>query len=621
MKDGFIKVAAAAPQVKVADCFHNADEIIRLIHQAYTEGVKLLTLPELCITGYTCGDLFFQETLIRQAKKALDKIISETRLLDMVTVVGLPIAENGKLFNCAAVISKGALLGFVKKQNLPNYNEFYEKRHFESGSGDEILVFQCDSMPEFCFGVEICEDLWSVRPPSIALAENGALIIVNPSASNETVGKEAYRRSLVQGQSGRLVCGYVYASAGEGESTTDMVFAGHHIIAENGAVLSENRLFESKMVISEIDLHKLAHERRKNTTFPKEKANATIIPFSIQKTTTALTRKIESMPFVPQNQSDRAKRCETILNMQCHGLKKRIAHTNSKALVIGVSGGIDSCLALLVCVRALALLNRPASDILAVSMPCFGTTSRTKNNAKLLSETLGVSFLEIDITQSVRSHFQDIGHDENNHDVVYENVQARERTQVLMDLANAKSGMVIGTGDLSEFALGWATYNGDHMSMYGVNASVPKTLVRHIVKYVADTCENPALTKVLENILDTPVSPELLPAKNDVMMQITEDIVGPYELHDFFLYYIIRWGFPPKKVYRIALYAFQDRFTPDVILKWLKNFYTRFFTHQFKRSCMPDGAKIGSVSLSPRADWRMPSDAVAKVWLSELEQL
>ena len=619
MKDGFIKIAAATPEIRVADCKYNAEQIIALAKKGAEQGVKLLCLPELCVTGYTCQDLFFQPTLIDAAWEACSEICRKTAELDTVLVFGAPVKQNSKLYNCAIVSYHGEILGVVPKKFLPNYNEFYEKRHFESGF--KPMIFRCRELPEFSFAVELCEDLWAVEPPSIALAMAGANIILNCSASNEMIGKADYRRQLVCGQSGRLICAYVYSSAGDGESTQDMVFAGHNVIAENGSLLCETRLFENRMIATEADVQRLANERRKNTTFTNDADGVEFVEFSMPLTETKLTRYIAKTPFVPTSDNDRASRCEAILAMQSNGLKKRLMHTRAQTAVIGISGGLDSCLALLVAVNAMDLLKRPRTDVAAVTMPCFGTTKRTKSNAEILCRELGVTFREIDITAAVKQHFSDIGHDIDNHNVVFENGQARERTKILMDVANQMNGLVIGTGDLSELALGWATYNGDHMSMYGVNASVPKTLIRHIVKFYGDTAENEALRNVLLDILDTPVSPELLPVDEGKMTQITEDLVGPYELHDFFLYYAIRWGFPPKKVYRLARYAFGNSYDKETVLKWLKTFYRRFFSQQFKRSCLPDSAKVGSVTLSPRADWRMPSDACSALWLEQLENL
>lgn len=620
MKDGFIKVGAATPEIRVADVEFNGNNIINCIKDAAEAGVKLLALPELCITGYTCGDLFGQRTLIEAAKEQLYRIKEETRELEIIFALGLPMIKNGKLINAAAAVYKGELLGVVGKRNLPNYNEFYEKRNFTE-SIEEPILFRCKDMPEFCFGIEICEDLWSCEPPSVKLVKSGAEIILNLSASNEMIGKSDYRRSLVKGQSGRLICGYVYASAGEGESTTDLVFSGHNLIAENGALLSESRLFENGLIASEIDLYRLFFERQKNTVFPSYDDNVHIVEFDMNNTETKLTRYISGTPFVPSDNGSKEQRCGEILLMQSEGLKKRIAHTGAKTLVIGISGGLDSCLALLVSVKSMDMLKRDRKDIIAVTMPCFGTTERTRNNAVNLCRELGVTLREINIGKSVLQHFEDIGHDPDNHNVVYENGQARERTLVLMDIANEENGLVVGTGDLSELALGWATYNGDHMSMYGVNGGVPKTLVRHIVRYYADTCGNDSLKSTLCDILDTPVSPELLPAEDGKISQITEDLVGPYELHDFFLYYAVRWGFSPKKLYRIAVYGLGDKYSKETILKWLKNFYRRFFSQQFKRSCLPDSPKIGSVTLSPRGDWRMPSDAVRSVWDKEINEI
>lgn len=622
MKDGFIKVGAATPKIKVADVSYNGDRIIEEVNKAAQAGVKLLCFPELCITGYTCGDLFGQGTLIEAAEKQLYRIGKETEALDIIFAVGLPAVKKGKLINTAAVLYHGEILGRVGKKNLPNYNEFYELRNFapDDFDDDAPIIFTCRELPEFSFGVEICEDLWVAEPPSAKIAQSGASIILNLSASNEMIGKSEYRRSLVGGQSGRLICGYVYASAGDGESTTDLVFSGHNLIAENGIVLKESKLFENELTISEIDVKLLAAERRKNTSF-KSYENSNAVEFSMPVTETKLTRYISSSPFVPSDKTNREERCETILRMQSEGLKKRVEHTGAKSLVIGISGGLDSCLALLVCVKTMDLLNRDRKDVIAVTMPCFGTTKRTKSNAISLCEALGVTLKEIDITRSVLTHFEDIGHDPNNHNVVYENGQARARTYVLMDIANKENGLVVGTGDLSELALGWATYNGDHMSMYGVNGGIPKTLIRHIVRFYGDASKEDTLKNVLYDILDTPVSPELLPAEKGEISQKTEDLVGPYELHDFFLYYAIRKGCSPSKIYRLALYAMCEKYPKDIILKWLKNFYRRFFSQQFKRSCLPDSPKVGSVTLSPRGDWRMPSDACAAVWLKEAEDL
>ena len=639
MRDGFIKVAAGTPKIRVADCRYNAEQIFTMMREADKQGVKVLCLPELCLTGYTCGDLFLQDTLLCGAEEGLQTILEATRNLDMVTVLGLPVRckWDNKLYNCAAVIQSGEILGLVPKTYLPNYGEFYEQRWFASGAGVETSVdlcgetvdmdaaglFACETVPNLVLGVEICEDLWATEPPSARLARGGATVILNLSASNELVGKSGYRRNLVVGQSGRLVCGYVYADAGEGESTTDLVFTGHNMIAENGALLAERR-FATGLTISEIDVDRLAYERRRMTTFNGQRqADLWRASFSLPLEETRLTRAVSPAPFVPADAEDRAERCNEILKIAALGLKKRLEHTGARTAVMGLSGGLDSTLAILITAVAMKLLDRPASDIIAVTMPCFGTTDRTRDNAVELAERLGATLKRIDIGSAVKVHFKDIGQSMEDHSVTFENGQARERTQVLMDIANQNGGLVIGTGDLSELALGWATYNGDHMSMYGVNAGIPKTLVRHLVAFVSDDkgSEDPRLSAVLDDILDTPVSPELLPAIEGKISQKTEDLVGPYELHDFFLYYAIRWGFPPRKVFRLAEHALGRTYDRATILKWLNSFYRRFFTQQFKRSCLPDGPKVGSVTLSPRGDWRMPSDAVAALWLEELEGL
>ena len=643
MKDGFITVAAGTPKIRVADCRYNAEQIFTLMREADKQGVKVLALPELCLTGYTCGDLFLQDTLLNGAEEGLKTILEATKHLDLVAAVGLPVRDkwNNKLYNCAAVIQKGEILGLVPKTYLPNYGEFYEERWFTPSGGFDGVdhnvtlcgqevnlsrngIFGCTGLDSLVIGVEICEDLWAPEPPSAVLARQGATIILNLSASNETVGKAAYRRSLVTGQSGRLVCGYVYADAGEGESTTDLVFTGHNIIAENGTLLAERR-FATGLTISEIDVEKLTAERRRMNTYasPEKTPEIWRISFDMDLTRTRLTRHISATPFVPEDAESRQARCSEILCIAALGLKKRLEHTGAKTAVVGLSGGLDSTLAVLITALAMQMLDRPSTDIIAVTMPCFGTTDRTKSNAVLLAERLGATLRTVDISGSVRSHFRDIGHDPEDHSVTYENAQARERTQVLMDIANATGGLVIGTGDLSELALGWCTYNGDHMSNYAVNAGIPKTLVRHLVSFISDDkeAEDPKLSTVLTDILDTPVSPELLPAVQGEISQKTEDLVGPYELHDFFLYYIIRWGFGPRKVLRLAERAFAGKYSRAVLLKWLRSFYRRFFSQQFKRSCLADGPKVGSVALSPRGDWRMPSDAVAALWQEELEGL
>ena len=645
MRDGFVKVAAGTPRIRVADCDFNAGQIISLMKEAAAQGVKVLALPELCVTGYTCGDLFLQPTLLDGAERALAAILDETRKLDLLTALGLPVRCENKLYNCAAVIQKGFILGLVPKANIPNYGEFYEARWFSPASalsasdvypsagpvfpfaGQDAVelsggkLFRCRSMPELAVGVEICEDLWVSQPPSVRLAEKGAVLILNLSASDEVAGKADYRRALVSGQSGQLVCGYVYADAGEGESSTDLVFSGHNMIAENGTMLAEKR-FAAGLTVSEIDVKKLAYERRRMSSLPSAQRTASSVLgcFDLELEDTPLTRPVSPTPFIPEDAGDRGARCEEILTIAALGLKKRLEHTNASCAVVGLSGGLDSTLAILITAKAFDMLGRDRNGILAVTMPCFGTTRRTRSNAEILARELGADFREVNIGRAVEQHFADIGQSMENHDVAFENAQARERTQVLMDLANQRGGLVIGTGDLSELALGWATYNGDHMSMYAVNASIPKTLVRHLAAWEAERLGG-AIGEVLRDILDTPVSPELLPPKDGEIAQKTEDLVGPYELHDFYLYYAVRWGFPPRKVLRLAQYAFGGRYDRETLLKWLKNFYRRFFSQQFKRSCLPDGPKVGSVALSPRGDWRMPSDAAAKLWLDELEGL
>lgn len=636
MRYGFLRCAAVSPALRVADCEFNAQAVIEAMKQAKDNQVRLLCLPELCLTGYTCSDLFLQQTLYEGAEEALKQILKASLGMNLVTVVGLPVQLGGKLYNCAAVVCDGHLLGLVPKTHLPNYAEFYEKRHFSPGprqvrtvtfAGQEVpfgtdLLFACRRMPDFVLGVEVCEDLWAPVPPSCRHALAGATVIANLSASDETVGKAAYRRELVCGQSARLLCGYLYADAGHGESTTDMTFAGHDLIAENGTLLAQAEPFVDGRAVTELDVSRLRQERLRNTTFEPETAGYTTVPFDLLTTDTPLSRPFSPTPFVPNDTDTRSERCELILRIQAEGLAKRMEHTHAACGVIGISGGLDSCLALLAAVRACRVLGRSPQDIVAITMPCFGTTKRTRSNAEILCEALGVQFREINITHTVQSHFTDIGQDDKTYDVTYENCQARVRTLELMDYANKNGGFVIGTGDLSELALGWATYNGDHMSMYGVNAGIPKTLVRHIVRYVADTCTSEALRDVLLDILDTPVSPELLPAAEDgTISQQTEKLVGPYELHDFYLYYVLRFGFGPAKIYHIAQAAFDGKYSADVLLYWLRNFYKRFFAQQFKRSCLPDGPKVGSVTLSPRGDWRMPSDACNALWMKELDQL
>lgn len=636
MKDGFFKVCAATPDIRVADCIFNKDSIVRTIKTAAKEGAKLAALPELCVTGYTCNDLFFQKSIIEAARLAVLDIADETAELDIISVVGFPADIGGKLYNCAAVLWRGETLAIVPKTYLPNYGEFYEMRHFvpapkesfyiEFGGkrvpfGTNILI-RDRNMPEFCMAVEICEDLWTAIPPSSYHALAGATVIVNPSAGNEIISKQDYRRSLVAAQSARLFAGYVYASAGEGESTTDLVFAGDNIICENGAVLAESDRFNNTCVYSELDLQRINAERRKTTTYEVHRNGEYITAYTeLELSETKLTRQIASAPFVPQDKSVRFRRAQEILSIQSMGLKKRLVHTGAKCAVIGISGGLDSTLALLVTARAFDAAGLDRRGIFAVTMPCFGTTGRTRNNAVAMSEAIGATLIEVDIREAVMKHFADIGQNPDVYDVTYENAQARERTQVLMDIANKNNGLVIGTGDMSELALGWATYNGDHMSMYGVNVGVPKTLIRYLVEYEADTADNKKLAETLYDILATPVSPELLPPENGEIAQKTEHIVGPYILHDFFLYYMIRFGFTPSKIYRLACAAFDGSIEPRVILMWEKTFYRRFFSQQFKRSCIPDGPKVGSVALSPRGDWRMPSDASWAVWEKELEEL
>ena len=635
MRHGFIKVAAATPDIRVADVDYNKGQIIKQMDEAADAGAKIIVFPELCITGYTCSDLFLQDILLNSAKKALVEIAEHTKNLDALVFVGVPIAVGGELYNVAAALNHGNILGFTTKSFLPNYGEFYEMRQFRPGpkkaekilfGGKEIpfgpqLLFVENQMANLIVSAEICEDVWSPVPPSIEAAREGATVIVNCSASDETIGKASYREALISGQSARLISGYIYANAGEGESTTDLVFGGHNLIAENGTILAEAKRFSNGIIYTEFDVQKITNERRKNTTFTETQEHVLPrIPFGLEQTETILTRTFPSRPFVPRDDQERAKRCEEILTIQAMGLKKRLAHTHAKSAVVGISGGLDSTLALLVTAKAFDALGLERSGITAVTMPCFGTTDRTYQNACKMSLKVGATLREVRIGDAVMQHFKDIGHDPQDHSVTYENSQARERTQVLMDIANQTGGLVIGTGDMSELALGWATYNGDHMSMYGVNASVPKTLVRHLVHYFADTCEDSSLKEVLYDVLDTPVSPELLPPKDGEIAQKTEDLVGPYELHDFFLYYFLRMGYEPGKIYRIAKLSFAGEYDDETIYKWLRTFCWRFFSQQFKRSCLPDGPKVGTVALSPRGDWRMPSDACVALWIQNLEK-
>ena len=631
MKYGFVKTAALSPALRVADCEYNTQQIIAALDQAHADGVQLACLPELCITGCTCGDLVFQYSLLQGAGDGLMQIIDASSRWNLAALVGLPMNICGKLYNCAAVVCSGELLGIVAKSNLTaDETRWYAPAPEEEMEIDVCgctvpfgsrLLFQCNQLADFCFAAEIGEDLWAAVPPSTIHALAGATIIANLSASSESAGKDAYRCLLAQAQSARVLCGYVCANPGHGESTTDLVFGAHDLIAENGVLLCEKAPFAANSCITDIDVERLACERLRSAEFAACEEDYVTVPFDLALNGAPLTRKITRNPFVPEGEEAQRQRFEMILTMQADGLVKRMEHAHCKTAVIGISGGLDSCLALLVAVRAMQQLGRPATDVHAISMPCFGTTSRTRSNAQVLCEELGVSFQEVRIADTVRSHFKDIGQDEANTDVTFENGQARVRTLLLMDYANRMGGLVVGTGDLSELALGWATYNGDHMSMYGVNAGVPKTLVQHVVRHAAMQAESETLRKVLLDILDTPVSPELLPAKDGQITQQTEQLVGPYELHDFYLFYALRYGFSPAKVYYLAQNAFDGQYTDDVLKHWLHNFYRRFFMQQFKRSCLPDGPKIGSVGLSPRGDWRMPSDACSALWLKELETL
>ena len=667
MIEGFLRVAVATPKIKVADVRFNTDAVLREIAEADRQGVSLLVFPELVLTAYTCADLFHQTILIERAATALDEVAEATRRTQLVAVVGVPYMIDHKLYNCAAVLHAGRILALVPKKNLPNYSEFYERRWFTPGqarvvtlthrsavTGEEytipfgmnILVEALDR-PDFRLACEICEDVWVLDPPSTRHVLAGATVIANTSASDETVGKDSYRRELIRSTSARLVSVYCYANAGDGESTTDLVFGGQDIIAENGSVVTEGKRFDTGLYIADVDLQRITQERARMTTFPDidsalrdeysivkfrfAEAASRVAPETLAGQLAAdaadLRRYVDPKPFVPSSAAERNARCDEIFTIQALGLKKRLEHTGCQSAVIGISGGLDSTLALLVIARAFDMLGLPRENIISVTMPAFGTTDRTYNNAVTLTRLLHATLREINIKAAVLQHFQDIGHDPEDHSVVYENAQARERTQILMDIANQSNGIVIGTGDLSELALGWATYNGDHMSMYGVNAGVPKTLVRYLVKFVADTSEDADLARCLNDIFDTPVSPELLPPTGDGQIsQKTEDLVGPYELHDFFLYQILRYGFSPRKVYALALHAFSaenqaEAYDAATILKWLRKFYWRFFSQQFKRSCLPDGPKVGSIAVSPRGDLRMPSDAVVQIWIDELKEL
>lgn len=635
MRDNFIRCAAVSPDVAVADPLANELSIKAYMDEAAKNNVSVLVFPELCLTGYTCNDLFLQDTLLKNSLDAVIRLAEYTKDKNFIALVGLPFMYGNCLYNVAAALCDGRIIGLIPKKNLPSYSEFYEIRHFTPGFDECVnvtvgdysvpfgskLLFACKNIPSLVIGSEICEDVWVPAPPSINHALAGATVIVNCSASDETIGKDRYRRDLISGQSARLISTYIYANAGEGESTQDLVFGGHNIIAENGTVLAESKRFKNGIIYGDTDLDRLKNERRRMTTFPNISKDYTTVYFSLAIKNLSLNRFYNMTPFVPSSVEERELRCEEILSIQAMGLKKRLKHTGCKHAVIGISGGLDSTLALLVIVKAFDMLSIPHENIIAYTMPCFGTTDRTYNNACNLVAALHGTLKEVNIKNAVNIHFEDIGQDPDIHDITYENCQARERTQILMDGANLYNGMVIGTGDLSELALGWATYNGDHMSMYAVNSGIPKTLVRHLVRFYADTCNSDTLKNLLIDILDTPVSPELLPPVDGKISQKTEDLVGPYELHDFFLYYILRFGFAPDKIYRIAKIAFKDVYDDAVILKWLKVFYRRFFSQQFKRSCLPDGPKVGSVAISPRGDLRMPSDACSRIWLDTIEKL
>ncbi|MDO4459598.1 MAG: NAD(+) synthase [Clostridia bacterium] len=636
MRDGFVRLASATPAVKVADCVFNANEIKNMIFEAAENNAAAIIFPELAITGYTCGDLFKDRTLQAAAQESLKWLIEETAEADILVGVGMPVPYMGALYNCVAVFKSGVLLGLPAKKNIPNYSEFYERRHYTPAHGTEVIsfcgfdvpmgeniVFTCENNPDFTVGFEVCEDVWVACPPAVGLTKAGATVIMNASCSDEIIGKADYRRMMLSAFSGRTLSAYVYADSGFGESTQDMVFAGHRLITENGSVITESDLFTSGISYGDVDVQRLVQERRRMNTWEDNfSEDIFFVSFDYEDETFInfeLERYIDPRPFVPGNAQALSTRCKTILQLQYTGLATRLKHIGSKTAVVGLSGGLDSTLALLVMVEAFDSLGLSRDGIKAVSMPCFGTTGRTKGNAQMLAEALGVNFREIPIQAAVNQHFADIGHNPEILDVTYENSQARERTQLLMDIANKENGIVVGTGDLSELALGWATYNGDHMSMYAVNASIPKTLVRHLVKYVADTNGN--IKDVLYDILDTPVSPELLPPKDGEISQKTEDLVGPYELHDFFLYYMLRFGFTPDKIYRMAINAFDGMYDFETIKKWLRTFYRRFFQQQFKRSCLPDGPKVGSVTLSPRGDFRMPTDASSRIWMDIIDKL
>lgn len=635
MLNGFVKVAAASPSVRVADVDYNKKHIAKMMDEAASCGVKAIVFPELSLTGYTSGDLFFQKKLLESSQQALLELIEASKGQDMITLVGYPHMHKGKIYNTAAAIFNGELLALIGKKNIPNYGDISEARWFASSPdtnvitqvgdietlmGTKILI-EAENMPSFVLAADVCEDLWLPIPESSRHALAGATIICNMSASVEIDGKEEIRKTLVAAQSLKLIAGYIYANAAPGESTTDLIFPGTQIIAENGNILRYRTFSDDQMSIAEIDVERISLLRARKNTIEIDDSEYDMISIAFDKVENAeLTREIAKFPFNSGDESVRRARYDKMLTLQAMGLKRRVEHTRAESVVIGLSGGLDSTLALLCCVRAFDMLSRPRKDIIAISMPCFGTTQRTKSNAERLATALGVTFVEIDITESVKSHFRDIGQSLDDFSVTYENGQARERTQVLMDIANMKKGFVVGTGDLSELALGWATFNGDHMSMYGVNSSIPKTLMRFLVGYYGSQSE-PEVESILSDILSTPVSPELLPAKDGVISQITEDIVGPYELHDFFLYYMVRYGFSPRKIYRLARCAFGDDYSAETVKKWLVVFIRRFFSQQFKRNCVPDGPKVGAVSLSARGDWKMPSDALSSIWIAEAENL
>ena len=640
----FLKVCAATPSLQVADCHYNVEQILNCIQQSTTEGASVVLFPELCMTGYTCADLFLQTTLLEECENAVARLLEATKTNEQLIIIGAPITHYNHLYNVAMVLHKGKILGMVPKSYLPNYSEFYEKRWFNSGLDMQLqytnyagqkqvpissqLLFKATNIPYFKLGIEICEDLWTMLPPSTLHALNGATLIVNPSASNEIVGKEQYRRELLAQQSAKTMSAYIYTSSSVDESTTDVVFSGHKLIYENGYCISESGLFpkSNDLLYGILDLERLQKERLKQNHSHSDAIlnalNYETVEFELTVPEFEFNRFVDSKPFVPNDEKMRKERCKHIFDIQAHGLARRMAHTKAQTFVLGISGGLDSTLALLVCVKAAKLLNKPLTSIVGVTMPGFGTTDRTYNNAINLMKLLGVTTREISIVASATQHLKDIGHDLTTHDVTYENAQARERTQILMDISNQTNGLVIGTGDLSELALGWATYNGDHMSMYAVNASIPKTLVRYLIDYVAHFESEPLVQEILIDVLETPVSPELLPPdKEGKIAQKTEDLVGPYELHDFYLYNMIRFGYRPTKIYFLAQVAFKGVYDNATILKWLKTFYRRFFNQQFKRSCLPDGPKVGSICVSPRGDWRMPSDACSRLWLDEIEKL